>query len=60
MKYLNRKFSVPIQVDISQEEWDAIFKPSDPGSLDEKHPGGRDLPGGAGAQGGEAEEGEGG
>jgi hypothetical protein len=26
MKYLDRKFSVPVQVNISQAEWDAIWK----------------------------------
>lgn len=27
MKYLQKSFSVPVQVDVSQEEWDAIFRP---------------------------------
>jgi hypothetical protein len=26
VKYLERSFSVPIQVDIPQEEWDRIFR----------------------------------
>lgn len=26
MKYLEKRFSVPIQVNVSQEEWDKIFK----------------------------------
>jgi hypothetical protein len=25
MKYLQRSFMVPVQVDVSQEEWDRIF-----------------------------------
>lgn len=26
MKYLNKKFTIPVQVNVSQEEWDRIFK----------------------------------
>jgi hypothetical protein len=37
MKYLEKKFSVPIQVNISQETWDRIFKKEKKSGRNNKH-----------------------
>ena len=39
MKYLQKSFTVPVQVDVSQEEWDAIFsKEKEPTTPDTQCP----------------------
>lgn len=31
MRYLQRSFTVPVQVEVSQERWDEIFRDKGPG-----------------------------